>query len=389
MDDQFCWTTARQELLAWLKRNAPSLAELYEGAVELLYRHPLPGRTRFVGHAVREIRNRLPDAISGSTRGSRLDYTKRLKTISAAWINAGLHEHNIPSGEEFHSPPSAEDPRIPVEIPSEIHRLIDDLVADHLKIPETRAEAAGRFFEACAPENKTFREILRPVVRNWMTVTDWFMDLTHDSGETDAVCDEQELRRKFELFESILGSLIRAFFASLDELDEILAASDVTQADRAISLLARAEHNRYFFDKLDDPRWIGPLAEKGFFRHPPPLITVQVGQYVQIPRWPESQLLARIARSASEHEQEQIVAIACVIPETENTSVHLDLAEIALSVPPELAVRFVPKAKKWVGDFTLLHIPTALSQKSGSSSGVPGVTRPFQMRRLSPHAVVG
>ena len=32
---------------------------------------------------------------------------------------------------------------------------------------------------------------------------------------------------------------------------------------------------------------------------------------------------------------------------------------------------------------------TALSQKSGSSSGVPGVTRPFQMRRLSPHAVVG
>ena len=32
---------------------------------------------------------------------------------------------------------------------------------------------------------------------------------------------------------------------------------------------------------------------------------------------------------------------------------------------------------------------SALSQKSGSSSGVPGVTRPFQMRRLSPHAVVG
>ena len=25
----------------------------------------------------------------------------------------------------------------------------------------------------------------------------------------------------------------------------------------------------------------------------------------------------------------------------------------------------------------------------GDSSGVPGVTRPFQMRRLSPHAVVG
>ena len=39
--------------------------------------------------------------------------------------------------------------------------------------------------------------------------------------------------------------------------------------------------------------------------------------------------------------------------------------------------------------FLRLCPETALSQKSGSSSGVPGVTRPFQMRRLSPHAVVG
>ena len=38
---------------------------------------------------------------------------------------------------------------------------------------------------------------------------------------------------------------------------------------------------------------------------------------------------------------------------------------------------------------TTLSMYAALSQKSGSPSGVPGVTRPFQMRRLSPHAVVG
>ena len=38
---------------------------------------------------------------------------------------------------------------------------------------------------------------------------------------------------------------------------------------------------------------------------------------------------------------------------------------------------------------TVRSTGSALSQKSGSSSGVAGVTRPFQMRRLSPHAVVG
>src|SRR5262249_17939537 len=53
-----CWTPERLELKAWLTRNAPSLAELYEGAICLLFEHRLPGYTRFVTHAAREIANR-------------------------------------------------------------------------------------------------------------------------------------------------------------------------------------------------------------------------------------------------------------------------------------------------------------------------------------------
>ncbi len=362
MDNPFCWTEARREILAWLKRNAPSLAELYEGAVLILRQHSLPGQTRFIGHAVREIRNRLPDAFSGPTRGQRLDYTKRLAAISTAWTNAGLHEYAIPSDAEFHSPPTVDNSRNPIKIPPEIYRLIDDLIADHLNVPETRAQAAERFFEACAPENRDLRETLRPVVKNWMAVTDWFMDHTHDTGDTDAACDPQELSRKFELFESLLGSLIRGFFASLDDLDLILAAQDTAQVERAVFLIARAEHHRYFFDKLSDARWVGPLAEKGFFRNPPPLIPVQGGPYVKIPPWPESRFLARIAGSASEPEQERIVNIAFAIPKTENVSVHQDLAEIALAVPPRLAVRFVPEAKKWVDKFTFFLVPLKLGE---------------------------
>ena len=53
----------RLELLAWLRRNAPSLAELYEGAVLLLQNRP-PAHVRLIAHSVREIRNRLPDYVS-------------------------------------------------------------------------------------------------------------------------------------------------------------------------------------------------------------------------------------------------------------------------------------------------------------------------------------
>ena len=386
MDNPSCWTEVRGEILAWLKRNAPSLAELYEGAVLILYQHSLPGRTRFIGHAVREIRNRLPDAFSGPTRPERLDYAKRIGAISTAWSNAGLHETAIPTDAEFRSPPGTGDSPSPIGITADVHRLINDLIIDHQNVPETRAEAAERFFEACAPENKDLGETMRPVIRNWMAVTEWFMERTHDSGDTDNASDPQEFLRKFELFESILRSLIGAFFASLDELDLILADTDVAQVDKAVALIARAEHHRYFFDKLHDARWVEPLAAKGFFRHPPPPIPVQRGRYYRVPRWPESLFLARIAGSASEDEQGRIVEIALALPETQNVSAHQDLADIALAVPPPLAVRFVPKAKKWVDKLTFSLVPLKLGELTVhlARGAYPGEALSLARHLLSP-----
>ena len=345
-----------------MTRNSPSLGEFYEGAVLMLCQDSLPGRTRFIGHAVREIRNRLPDAIAGPTRGPRLDYVKRVEAIGAAWTDAGLGRPANPNGDLLPPPTANETGGQSITIPAEVFRLIDALINDHRSVPETRAGATSRFFEACAPENKNQRETMRPVIRHWMDVTDWFMDRTHDSGKTDAACDPREFRRRFELFESTLSSLIGAFYASMDELDEILAAPDVSQVDKAVSLIARAEHHRYFFDKLNDARWVGPLEVKGFFRSPPPLVPVQGGDYVEGAPWPESHFLARIAGSAAEEEQTRIVAIACAMPETDNVSVQQDLADIALAVPPQMSVRLLPKARKWVAKYTFFLVPLKLGE---------------------------
>ena len=362
MDNSSCWTEARREILAWLKRNAASLAELYEGAVLMLYDSALPGRTRFIGHAVREIRNRLPDAFSGGTRSQRLEYTKRLDSISKVWSAAGLRAPSIPEQVELRAPSLTEISREVIGIPAEVHQLVNELVTDHLRVPETRAGAANRFFEACAPENQDLRETMRPVILHWMAVTEWFMDRTHDSGNPDAAYDPEEFRRKFELFESVLGSLIGAFYASSDRLDEILADPDLSLVDSAVALIARAEHHRYFFDKLNDARWIEPLAAKGFFRAAPPLIPVPGGPYLKAPPWPESRFLARIAGSATAEQQAQIVDLALALCETKNVSVQQDLAEIALALPPQLAVRFVPKAKKWMENYTFLLVPLKLGE---------------------------
>lgn len=63
--------------------------------------------------------------------------------------------------------------------------------------------------------------------------------------------------------------------------------------------------------------------------------------------WPESRYLARMAATDAEGAWAAL-EIALQIPETENTRVHEDLIDAALAMPPELAVRFVPSAKRWV-----------------------------------------
>jgi hypothetical protein len=210
------------ELHGWLIRNAPSLAELYQGSVTLLYESRLPGRVRFVAHAVREIRNRLPDVLSGP-RGGRFNWKDRLDNLVTLWTEYKLPLDEALPGLTFMSDPEP-DLRGPkqVSLPVPVIRRVARLLKDHAETREKPLEAATRLFEACAPENQQLRESLRPLVEQWIEVTNWFVPNVHDSGKTDAEVDETVLRRHFELFERTLVALVGRFFATARELDEIL-----------------------------------------------------------------------------------------------------------------------------------------------------------------------
>ncbi len=216
-----CWTPRRIELRGWLERNAPSLGELYEGAVALMFVTPVPGRIRLIAHAVREMRNRLPDVISGAKSGGTLQYKNRLDDVTKVWLRSGLPaDGSFPNttlglGVE---PPEA--PDIPIE--RRVFMEVSRLVKDHVAARQRPEDAAIRLFEAIAPENLPLRDSLRPVVRQWLSITDWFVGRVHDSGQTDTDCDEKEFRAKFELFEATLAALVRGFFSTVEELDEIL-----------------------------------------------------------------------------------------------------------------------------------------------------------------------
>src|SRR5689334_4523543 len=105
------------------------------------------------------------------------------------------------------------------------------------------------------------------------------------------------------------------------------------QVKRAVAQLGHPEHCRYFFDKLENPAWVGPLRDEGLFRNPPAKVVNASDGSIRFPLWPESRYLARIAKSAPTDQQDVLVGVALGVPDTENFTVHSDLTQLALALP--------------------------------------------------------
>jgi hypothetical protein len=125
---------------------------------------------------------------------------------------------------------------------------------------------------------------------------------------------------------------------------------------KAKAAIKRTSDFDYFFDNLKSPTWIRPLFDEGFFNHPYP--PIQDERYMRFPVWPASRYLIRMAETSPA----EVAHVALRIPETNNVRVWEDLAEIALKLPPPLAVKFVPLAKQWLQSPHQLLLPEKLGQ---------------------------
>jgi len=108
------------------------------------------------------------------------------------------------------------------------------------------------------------------------------------------------------------------------------------QVDGTTPLLSSPQHEAYFFARLENPQWIGPLEERGVFKYPPRAESVQGGG-IRHPRWPPSRYLARMASQAPEE-----VADIFARMETNNASIVGDILDAALALPATVAASLVP-----------------------------------------------
>ena len=113
-----------------------------------------------------------------------------------------------------------------------------------------------------------------------------------------------------------------------------------SQVNAAVALLCSPNYRAYFFQRLENPNWIIPLKDRGFFADPQATEKVEGGG-IRHPYWPASQYLVRMADIAPTEVADVLAGI-----ETDNSSVLRDIVDAAIKMPAEIAVALVPTVCK-------------------------------------------
>lgn len=129
--------------------------------------------------------------------------------------------------------------------------------------------------------------------------------------------------------------------------------------EKVLASVKKETDRQYFFSRLNNPLWMGPLRERGYFNKPPGLKKLPDG-YVQYPHWPELGFLANI----SEEVPDQVVDIILSFPKTDNPRVYDDILAICLRLKGQQSAMLLPKLIEYItldNPFFVRHFPELLS----------------------------
>jgi hypothetical protein len=345
----------RTQIRAALEKHAPALVNRYDAALRLVGDETFPWRLRLVAHAVREIANALPEELLGVKAGR--DPDALLDEVTRVW------ERDVsPSPADGPGSPAASTPIPPagVSVPADTITKLDEYFRTRAR-SSRRRDAAEALFAWSDPFNRAQLASLGPVLKAWLEATSWFVAKTHaprklgPDQDIDAA-DERELPKRFAAFERALHGLLGGFFAVQADIEAIVADRGPAGLDDILPLLAGAEQRRQFLNRLDDPAWIEPLEQRGFFARPEEPVSDAEGS--KHPVWPALRYLWRMATRLEA--QEQVARIAAGLPDTENVTVRRDLVEIALVLPPRLSIPIANKARGWLGGLRPYGLPLKL-----------------------------
>lgn len=113
--------------------------------------------------------------------------------------------------------------------------------------------------------------------------------------------------------------------------------------EKVLASVKKETDRQYFFSRLKNPLWLGPLRERGYFNSPPALKKMPDG-HVQYPHWPELDYLVAIA----EEVPDQVVEVILSLPKTDNPRVYDEILEITLKLEEKPSAALLPKLIEYI-----------------------------------------
>ena len=181
--------------------------------------HEFPGRVVFVWHAIREIRNRLPDSLAGEVASSYVQYGDLASDVWHCWVDDGWPEDGSLALAE-QSEPSASGPER-YEVSRRVLVAVANLVAGHFTAGRRTQANAERLFEAVAGT-----AVPAYVVSTWMRGGRKAHKLAHVHNKPVDPKEEESLASDFAIFERALMAIAKRSYENLDDLDEILGSAN-------------------------------------------------------------------------------------------------------------------------------------------------------------------
>jgi hypothetical protein len=156
--------------------------------------------------------------------------------------------------------------------------------------------------------------------------------------------------------ENILDSVLEKFETHYLEahrmLDEFLQKAEPTNEDTQWLRLYTPNNQvslGYFFNNLNNSKWLKPLISEGLFKHPPePQREPKDGRILfTYSPWAQSRYLVRMA-ALEPLEIKQMVFETMMSIETENFLIHLDIIDVACFMLPRPSAKLALKEIPWI-----------------------------------------
>lgn len=341
------WDARRRALLEELVGRDVMVGGLYRRAVDGLGERPLtPDGLVVVGHAVRELVNRVPQMLGEfEARGDHREKAARDRLAEELTAAEPLPEIAADSR-------AADDV---VVVPRALVSAVEDLVATHREGSSRALGLRTAFVQGTSDGGG-----LDATIKMVRDAVDAFERCRHTGGgpiPSQFYREPEHYLRHFEVLERVLEGRLGRFFDVAADLQVLLerangrhgadwSAPDPEAVELVLLRLADAQHRRVFYNGLRNPRWLEPLDARRVFDDPP-AHTVTPDGFMPYAAWPQGDYLHAIV---AQQPAEVAKILNRVVSSDSVWNVRELVVRSAAEMPADAAVILVPQLCRVIDD---------------------------------------